>query len=49
VYYGIRNLLVFPAGIIGGLLWQRAPTLPLEVAFVVGAAGTLLFVLSWRR
>jgi MFS family permease len=49
VYYTIRNLLVFPAGIIGGLLWQRAPTLPLEVAFVVGAAGTVLFVLSSRR
>jgi MFS family permease len=49
VYYTIRNLLVFPAGIIGGLLWQRAPTLPLEVAFVIGATGTLLFVLSSRR
>jgi MFS family permease len=49
VYYTIRNLLVFPAGIIGGLLWQRAPTLPLEVAFVVGAAGTVLFVRSALR
>jgi MFS family permease len=44
VYYTIRNLLVFPAGLIGGLLWQQAPTLPLEAAFLVGAIGTVLFV-----
>jgi len=49
VYYTIRNLLVFPAGVIGGLLWQRAPTLPLEAACVVGAAGTMLFVGSAVR
>jgi MFS family permease len=49
VYYTIRNLLVFPAGIIGGLLWQRAPSLPLEAAFVVGAIGTILFALISRR
>ena len=49
VYYTIRNLLVFPAGFIGGLLWQRAPTLPLEVAFVIGAAGTVLFMCLARR
>ena len=23
VYYGIRNFLVVPAGLAGGLLWQR--------------------------
>jgi MFS family permease len=49
VYYGIRNLLVVPAGIVGGLLWQRAPALPLEVAAAVGALGTVVFVLSTRR
>jgi MFS family permease len=49
VYYTVRNLLVFPAGIIGGLLWEHAPTLPLEVAFLVGAAGTLVFVRSALR
>ena len=49
VYYGIRNLLVVPAGIVGGLLWQRAPTLPLEASFVVGAIGTAVFVLTSRR
>jgi len=49
VYYGIRNLLVVPAGVIGGLLWQRSPTLPLEAAAVVGAIGMLAFALSSLR
>jgi MFS family permease len=46
VYYGIRNLLVVPAGFIGGLLWERAPTLPLEAAALIGAIGALLFMLT---
>jgi hypothetical protein len=45
VYYGIRNLVVVPAGIAGGLLWQHAPTLPLDVACVVGTMGAVVFVL----
>jgi MFS family permease len=45
VYYGIRNLVVVPAGIAGGLLWQHAPTLPLDVAFAVGLVGAALFLL----
>jgi hypothetical protein len=49
VYYGIRNLVVVPAGIIGGLLWQRAPTLPLDAAFVIGSIGLVVFVLTARR
>ena len=49
VYYGIRNLLVVPAGVVGGLLWQSSPTLPLEVSFVVGAIGTAMFMLSSRH
>jgi MFS family permease len=49
VYYAIRNLLVVPAGVVGGLLWQRAPALPLEVACVVGMVGTVVFVLGSRR
>lgn len=50
VYYGIRNLVVVPAGIAGGVLWQHAPTLPLDVACVIGIAGTALFVSrAWRR
>lgn len=46
VYYGIRNLLVVPAGMIGGILWQRAPALPLEAAAIVGAIGVLAFAVS---
>ena len=49
VYYTIRNLLVVPAGIVGGLLWQRAHTLPLEAASVVGAIGAAVFVITSRR
>jgi MFS family permease len=49
VYYGIRNLLVVPAGLIGGLLWQRSPALPLEAAAVVGAIGTMAFAISSHR
>jgi MFS family permease len=46
VYYAIRNLLVVPAGAIGGLLWQRAPHLPLEAACAVGAIGVIVFLLT---
>ena len=49
VYYGIRNLLVVPAGLIGGLLWQSSPALPLEAAAVVGAIGTLAYAISSGR
>jgi len=49
VYYGIRNLLVVPAGVIGGLLWQQSPVLPLDAAAVVGTIGTLAFALSSSR
>ncbi len=49
VYYGIRNLVVVPAGLAGGVLWQRAPTLPLEVAFAVGTIGTMAFLLTAMR
>jgi MFS family permease len=43
VYYTIRNTLIVPAGVIGGVLWMRAPALPLQVAGVIGLAGVLLF------
>jgi len=49
VYYGIRNLLVVPAGLVGGLLYQRSPSLPLEAAALVGAIGTLAFAWTSRR
>ena len=49
VYYGIRNLVVVPAGIIGGLLWQQAPALPLDAAFAIGSIGLVVFVLTGLR
>jgi len=49
VYYTIRNFLVVPAGLVGGLLWQHAPQLPLEVAFAVSLIGLVVFVVSARR
>ena len=49
VYYGIRNLVVVPAGLAGGLLWQHAPTLPLDVAFGVGTIGVLAFLAGLRK
>jgi MFS family permease len=48
LYYAIRNFVIVPAGLAGGLLWQRAPHLPLEAAFVVSAIGTGVFVVSTR-
>lgn len=48
VYYTIRNLLVVPAGTIGGILWQRSPQLPLEAASVVGSVGILVYVIAFR-
>lgn len=44
VYYTIRNLVVVPAGLVGGLLWQRDPALPLRTAFAVSAVGTLVYL-----
>jgi hypothetical protein len=48
-YYAIRNFLVVPAGVIGGLLWQRAPHLPLEAAFIVSGIGAVVFGVTMNR
>ena len=45
-YYAIRNFLVVPAGLVGGVLWQVSPRLPLDVAFAVSAIGLLVFLLT---
>jgi MFS family permease len=49
VYYTIRNLLIVPAGAIGGLLWARAPHWPLLAGFGIGMIGLLVFWLTARR
>jgi MFS family permease len=48
-YYAIRNLLVVPAGVLGGLLWQRSPELPLLTAFAVSSLGLATFLLIGDR
>ncbi len=48
VYYTIRNLLVVPAGVIGGILWQRSPELPLTAASIVSSVGILVYLLAVR-
>ena len=49
VYYAIRNFLVVPAGLAGGLLWQRRPELPLEAASLVSLIGVAVFLLHGLR
>jgi MFS family permease len=48
VYYGIRNLVVVPAGLLGGVLWQTDPSLPLEVASAIGAIGVVVYLATAR-
>ncbi len=43
VYYTIRNLLIVPAGAIGGILWTYDPQAPLQVAGAVGMVGVAAF------
>jgi MFS family permease len=43
-YYAVRNLLVVPAGLLGGLLWQQSPELPLLTAFGVSSLGLAMFL-----
>lgn len=45
-YYAIRNLLIVPAGAIGGILWQLGPEFPLQIACVVSTLGLLGYLVS---
>ncbi len=49
VYYTVRNLLVVPAGVVGGLLWTRSSELPLIVAGVVSLVGVAIFLVTSRK
>jgi predicted MFS family arabinose efflux permease len=48
VYYFTRGLVVMPASLIGGLLWQLAPHTPFLVAGVICLLGVVL-MLTGRR
>jgi MFS family permease len=45
-YYTVRNLVVVPGGVIGGVLWERGVHLPLEAAFVVAFTGVIVYTLA---
>src|SRR5262249_34651347 len=49
VYYTIRNLLIVPAGTIGGILWTRNPQAPLQVAGAVGMLGVAAFWITSKE
>jgi hypothetical protein len=48
VYYFTRGLVVMPASLIGGLLWQVAPQTPFLVAACVCLLGVVV-MLKGRR
>src|SRR5207237_1545254 len=44
LYYLVRNLVVFPAALVGGLIWSTfGPRYVFYVAFVVGVLGFLTY------
>ena len=46
IYYLLRNLAVFPAALVGGLLWETlGPQSVFYAAFAVGAAGFVVYAL----
>ena len=45
MYYLIRGLVVFPASLIGGLLWTIEPQITFYVAFIIGMIGVIVFAL----
>lgn len=49
IYYTFRGLLIFPAGLVGGLLWILWPRLPFLVSFLVAFGGFVFFLLGTRR
>ena len=49
LYYFIRSLAVAPAAFVGGLLWERRPSLPFLAALVIGLMGTAIFTLTVRE
>jgi MFS family permease len=49
VYYTIRNLLIVPAGTVGGILWTHSPRAPLQVAGAVGMLGVAAFLITSKK
>jgi MFS family permease len=43
-YYLLRNTVVIPSGVVGGLLYEYDPTVAFGVATAIGLLGTALFL-----
>ena len=43
LYYLIRSVAIAPAAVVGGLLWQIAPSLPFWTAGAIGCVGVAVF------
>jgi MFS family permease len=48
-YYFTRGLVVFPASVVGGLLWRLSPHLTFFAAAAVALVGTIIFALTLGR
>ncbi|MGB9987655.1 MFS transporter [Salarchaeum japonicum] len=48
-YYLVRNVVVIPSALLGGLLYTRDPVLAFAVASVVGSLGVLYFLARGKR
>ena len=46
LYYLVRSLSITPAAVIGGLLWKISPEVPFVAAAVIGAVGTIVFMMT---
>lgn len=48
-YYFVRGLVVFPASIVGGLLWRLSPHATLLASSVIALIGAVIFQLTLGR
>ena len=46
LYYLIRETIMIPASLLGGLLWDISPQTMFLAAFVVGTLGVVIFAKS---
>ena len=49
LYYLIRESIMIPASLIGGLLWSVSPQTPFIAASMVGSLGVLIFLTSKKH
>ncbi len=49
LYYLVRSLSITPAAVIGGFLWKISPEAPFVTASVIGAVGTIVFMITVKE